>query len=202
MVLINAFTFAMVWCLRFQWHLLGYFCSIYFPDIDIHQPQSLLPHWWWNRFSFQSVLELEPWALWILGRRATHWAILRPLGLVWMSKFILHSPVYYLATSGNWNSSSHLPRWLLKITVCRLQWHSNCGSQWWPNEEEFLTKETDYRPHEINHVLPTFTSALLGKSTTPSTKAATKYLTQVAHGHTCLLSLPWAHFCPIPNLPT
>lgn len=42
MVLINAFTFAMVWCLHSQWHLLCYFCSIYFPDIDIHQPQSLL----------------------------------------------------------------------------------------------------------------------------------------------------------------
>lgn len=70
MVLINAFTFAMVWCLHSQWHLLCYFCSIYFPDIDIHQPQSFLPHWWEERFAFQSVLELEPWAFCILGKCA------------------------------------------------------------------------------------------------------------------------------------
>lgn len=162
MVLINAFTFAMVWCLRFQWHLLGYFCSIYFPDIDTHQPQSLLPHWWWKRFSFQSVLELEPWALWILGKTCYPLSyILGPLGLVWMSEFTLHSPVHCLAKSGNWNSSRHLPQQLLlKITVCRLQGHSSCESWWWPKAEEFLTKETDYGPHQIKHVLHVCTHQL------------------------------------------
>lgn len=37
-----------------------------------------------------------------------------------------------------------------KLTLCRLQWPPSCGPLWWPKEEEFLTKETDYRPHQSN----------------------------------------------------
>lgn len=67
------------------------------------------------------------------------------------SEFTLHCPVHCLAKTGTRNYSCHLKRGLLlKITVCRFQWHSSCGSLWWPKEEEFLPKETDYRPHQSN----------------------------------------------------